>query len=216
MKIKSLLFSLLILAASGYLLTIFLEKSETEENIDYLSTFTGKDIKDLQEDESLDSLQLALVDIHIVQGTEGKKSWELQADWGTYIQESTNIFTQNPLLTYTNSSENNEESQPIYVKGKEGRVLENNSLITLEKEVSISQDTLEITGPFLEFRVNEDQANLPQGSLLTSPTMLGKADVLSWDLAKNNLQAEKEVVLIINNDNKTYTLDYEIKQAPKF
>ncbi len=224
MKIKSIIIYILLSLALLSLIYFIVRQTGNSEEINYIESFSGKDLADLQDNEELkDSLQLALVDIDIVQGSEGEKTWQMKAEWGTYIQESSDLLAQKPFITFWNSSSKDENKQnskeentPIYISAIIGRVQENNTFITLEEDVKILQDTLVIEGSYLEFFTKENYTTLPRGSIITSPTMLGKSQELTWELDNNLINAQGEVVLIINNDNKTYTLDYEIKEAPIF
>ncbi len=220
MKVKSYIIALLLLSAISFFAFMLFRSGDGENNLNYLSTFTGRDLTKLQEEydasELEDSLQLALVGIDIMQGEEGVKSWDLKAKWGTFLQKSGHLLTDEPFITYYNTTEKRDESAPIYISASKGTVLENNSYITLEDNVKIAQEDLEISGDFLEFFSEEEYAKFPNGSLLTSDTMLGKADSLIWELEKEFLKAEGEVVLIINNDNKSYSLEFDYKVPPTF
>ncbi len=216
MKNFSSIFSIIIFCAVLYALSSYFIKEEVDSTINYYASFEGKNLQDLQNfeglEESLESIQLTLVDVNIVQGSEGNKSWELKAEWAKYVESTSNLLAQKPFITFWDDE--NKNSLPITIEGKVGKVLENNTRITLNEDVKISQDTMALEGKLLEVLVEESRFIFPDGALLSSPTNLGRANTMTWNSKINTIDATGDVVFIINNDNKSFTLDSPIKAPP--
>lgn len=230
-------FYLIIGFASLFVISHFLEKDDDKNKMfDYISEFEGTNIEDLQELQQQDNtaLHLSLVNINIEQGSEGKKSWELYAKWAAYADSTGNLQLRDSYITYWNTEK--EEEPPLYIEGKIGLVLDNNSYISLKEDVKLRQDTMTLTGNKLEFKVddnlftvyenvklekediiitsdnlefkaNDNIITLNDNVFLTAPDAIGKAQHLLWDAEKNSMQADDNVVFIFNNDNTTYSLD---------
>ncbi len=216
MKNFSSIISVILFCAVLYGLSSYFLKEEADSTINYYASFEGKNLQDLQDfeniEESLESVQLTLVDVDIVQGSEGSKSWELKAEWAKYVESSSNLLAQKPFITFWNDE--NDDTSPIFIEGELGKVLENNTRITLNNDVKISQDTMILEGNLLEVLVEKSLFIFPEGGLLTSPTNLGRANTMTWNSKVNTIDATGDVVFIINNDNKSFTLDSPIKAPP--
>ncbi len=204
-----ILYSLVFLLLLYFLSVLFIQ--EENDDLNYLSSFEGRDLIELQEEiESSDSISLTFMGVHLEQGENGVSLWELDGLWATYAQDSTNLFIKEPNILY-----HSEDSTPINVIAIDGNVLENNTLITLQNNVVVNQDTLSLQGNYLEFLVEEDLFLMPNGGTLHSPTNIGKANTLRWDATSNIIYAEGEVVLIINDDNTSFTLEHHVKKPPQ-
>ncbi len=230
----------LLLAIILYL-SIGVESYKSDfENLEYFATFKGKNLyeqfkseidslndakspenKDnlnqdsLETEESADAsqnLNLSLVDIFLEQGEEGEKVWEMEAEWANYAEKSGNLFTYKPYITFFDKNKNPKEN--TFIQGETGKVLENNSLLTLSKDVRIEKNTMNIVGEYLEFEPKNEYATMPLGALLEAEETIGKAKSINWDMLKNDIQARGNVVFILNNDNKTFKLDDARKNPP--
>ncbi len=181
--------------------------SANEETSTEISNENSKENSDSSHD-----INLSLVDIQLEQGEEGEKVWEMEAEWANYAEKSGNLFAYKPNVIYYDKNKNPDEN--TYIKGETGKVLENNSLITLSKDVRIDKNTMNIVGDYLEFVPESEFASMPLGALLEAEETIGKAKSLSWDMLKNDIQAKGNVVFILNNDNKTFKLDDARKNPP--
>lgn len=189
-----------------------------EENIDYLSSFEGKELSGLQDEEYLSEniargTQLAFVDVNIEQGSFGKKDWELQADWATYVEASTNLYASKPVITYWDRK--NPEASPVHITGEAGRVLNKNTIISLRDKVLIEQDDMTLTGEYVEFLPTTEEVILPEGGILKNSELLAKANIMQWNMPENRVQAQGNVVVILADDGITYTLDMPKNNPPE-
>ncbi len=230
------LFSLIgtILLAGLLYFTIGMSSYESDfENLEYFASFEGKNLyeefkneidainltqdeKNSENQESISTnkndINLSLVDIYLEQGEEGVKTWEMEAEWANYAERTGNLFAYKPDIIYFDK--NNNEAENVHITGKTGKVLENNTLLTLTDDVEIKKNTMQLSGIYAEFLPNDEKASMPKGALLQADETIGRAQTIDWDMLKNDIQAKGNVVFILNNDDKTFKLDDARKNPP--
>ncbi len=161
--------------------------------------FKLEELQELQQDR--DNLQLALAGIDIVQGDNGKIEWALNATWANYSAENADLTVHKPYITVYNDNASHDD---ITAKGDTGRLIEDNTKLLLAGNVVLTQDTFVINTPLLEYNTENEIFTFPQKANISSPSMQGSADVITWDTTKNNIQAQKNVVFIFNDDNNKF------------
>ena len=133
------------------------------------------------------SVDLAVRGIQLSQGSQGSKSFDLDADWATLNQESGSITVRDPEIRYFLRSEGGEKQREIHAVSLLGRVENGNQHISMEDDVRVTYEKSLLTGKLAVF-LNEDRTlTFPEGAVLEGPALSGHTAVLQWDLDSNTL-----------------------------
>ncbi len=203
------LFILLFVAGIGSVTYDYIMQSQQDE-LTYIAGFTGKDLgktfaEEYTEEELKNSLQLSLVEVVMQQGANGQKDWELTAQWGTYSESTGNLLANEPDIIYYNRRTG--EDVPVYISARKGKILEKNKLIIIENDVHIRQNDMVLKGDYSDFRPDVEIFSLPQGALFTQVDTIAKANDIQWDMKASKIQARGDVVIILNDDGVSFTLN---------
>lgn len=157
-----------------------------------------------------DAITLALRNISISQGKEGKESWRLQAEWATLRQSSAVMRVHKPYLQYqlTNSkkstqkksSKNNKLSSlankgqynknnanTLIIHSQNGFVFDNNTKIRLIQKVQAKNQSNQINSDILDYNDTTNMAIFSESPIFSGEDVTGKALELSWDLNNNRI-----------------------------
>lgn len=133
------------------------------------------------------SVDLAVRGIQLSQGSQGSKSFDLDADWATLNQESGSITVRDPDIRYFLRSEGDEKPREIHAVSLLGRVENGNQHISMEDDVRVTYEESLLTGRLAVF-LNEDRTlTFPEGAVLEGPSLSGHTSVLQWNLDTNTL-----------------------------
>ncbi len=207
-----LLYSIIALGIA-YIIPLLTVGEEIEARDDYFKSFEAAEINDLsqiQNEKDLESLKLALVGVEVQQGSNGRKDWQLNANWLSYGGGSGDLFANSPELLYFDKS----KKEPFRATSKIGRVIENNNKVEMQENVVLKQDTITLSSPFLNFDTKKEIFSLSQGVQVKSPELHGRANRITWDTKGNSIQADGRVVFIFNPKDSKYNLNSPIRKAP--
>ena len=101
-------------------------------------------------EEVKNSVDLAVRGIQLSQGHEGRKSFDLNADWATLNQDSGAITVREPDIQYMLESTDGEEERVIRATSDVGRVEDGNQKVSMSGNVQATYEENVLTGGFGE------------------------------------------------------------------
>lgn len=143
--------------------------------------------------EVASSVDLAIRGIVLSQGQEGRKSFDLKADWATLHQESSTITVRDPDIVYM--MENDEEGQPrtVHVTSKIGRVEDGNQKVSMSEDVRAQHEENVLSGDYAVYVNQINKLTFPGGAQLEGPELSGTCARLTWDLNTNVIMGDHGV-----------------------
>ncbi len=202
-----------IAIAIAYIIPLLTVGEKIEVRDDYFKSFVASEITDISgidSDEERESLKLGLVGVEVLQGANGRKDWQLNANWLSYHGTSGDLLANEPELYYFDKA----KKQPFKATSNTAKVLEKNTLVEMSGNVKLIQDSINLSAPLLNFASDKEIFTLSKGVRINSPELLGKADTIIWNTKTNSIQANNNVVFIFNHTNTEYTLNSPVKKAP--
>ena len=133
------------------------------------------------------SVDLAVRGIQLSQGSDGSKSFNLDADWATLNQDSGAITVRDPDIRYFLRSENGEKQREVHAISLLGRVEDGNQRVSMEEDVKVTSEENTLTGRIAVFLNEKRTLTFPEGATLDGPELSGHTAVLQWDLNTNIL-----------------------------
>jgi hypothetical protein len=172
---------------------------KTQQAINALSqVIRSTDINDLLSnppEEVKNSVDLAVRGIKLSQGSFGRKSFDLNADWATLNQDSGAITVRDPDIHYTMENPENNNSQIVHATSDLGRVEDGNQKISMTGQVRATYNENILTGDTAIFLNNQRTLTFPDGAVLDGPSLSGTATYMVWDLNTNILTGEQGVFM---------------------
>ena len=146
-------------------------------------------------EEVKNTVDLAVRGIMLSQGHEGRKSFELNADWATLNQESGAITVRDPDIRYMLENAEGGETRIIRATSNVGRVEDGNQKVSMSGEVQATYEENVLTGDLAVFLNTSRTLTFPDGAELAGPTLSGTSSRLVWDLNTNVLTGEQGVCM---------------------
>ena len=144
-------------------------------------------------EEVKNTVDLAVRGIRLSQGSEGRKSFDLNADWATLNQDSGAITVREPDIHYMLENSEGGEERVIRATSDIGRVEDGNQKISMSDNVRATYEENVLTGDLAVFLNTNRTLTFPGGAVLDGPTLSGTATRLVWDLNTNILTGDQGV-----------------------
>ena len=144
-------------------------------------------------EEVRNTVDLAVRGIRLSQGNEGRKSFDLNADWATLNQDSGAITVRDPDIHYMLENAEGGEERVIRATSDIGRVEDGNQKISMSDNVRATYEENILTGNLAVFLNTNRTLTFPNGAVLDGPTLSGTATRLVWDLNTNVLTGDQGV-----------------------
>ncbi len=144
-------------------------------------------------EEVRNAVDLAVRGIILSQGHEGRKSFDLNADWATLNQDSGAITVREPDIQYMLESTDGEEERVIRATSDVGRVEDGNQKVSMSGNVQATYEENVLTGEMAVFLNTTRTLTFPDGAKLDGPALSGTATRLVWDLNTNTLTGDEGV-----------------------
>lgn len=154
-----------------------------------------------------DDIGLAMQGISVSYGEEGKEEWAIFAKWATMHQQTSVVQMENPLMwhrtgdnsvlfsqsTATNDMYLKDITDKVVIEAKRGIIYNENTKVLLHEDVKASQQANIVSGPFLNYDSIEQVAIFPEEADFAGEGLVGKADVLSWNMQENKIYGKGKV-----------------------
>lgn len=144
-------------------------------------------------EEVKNAVDLAVRGILLSQGHEGRKSFDLNADWATLNQDSGAITVRDPDIHYMLEGAENQPERVIHAVSEVGRVEDGNQKISMSGSVKATYEENVLTGSLAVFLNTNRTLTFPEGAVLDGPTLSGTVTRLVWDLNTNILTGDQGV-----------------------
>ena len=144
-------------------------------------------------EEVKNAVDLAVRGIHLAQGHEGQKSFDLNADWATLNQDSGAITVRDPDIYYMLEKVEGDPERVIHATSDVGRVEDGNQKISMSGSVKATYEDNVLTGDLAVFLNNDRTLTFPDGAALDGPELSGTASRLVWNLNTNVLTGDQGV-----------------------
>lgn len=144
-------------------------------------------------EEVKNAVDLAVRGIQLSQGHEGRKSFDLRADWATLNQDSGAITVRDPDIHYMLEKADGGEARVVQATSNVGRVEDGNQKISMSGDVKATYEENRLTGETAVFLNTDRTLTFPDGAALDGPTLTGTATRLVWDLNTNILTGDQGV-----------------------
>ena len=144
-------------------------------------------------EEVKNAVDLAVRGIRLSQGHEGRKSFDLNADWATLNQESGAITVRDPDIHYMLEGTEGQAQRIIHAVSEVGRVEDGNQKISMSGDVKATYEENVLTGDLAVFLNSNRTLTFPDGAVLDGPTLSGTAARLVWNLNPNILTGDQGV-----------------------
>lgn len=202
-----------LIAGEGYNKKAFSAELETLKN-----SYTKKRVNDenmqafLQEFANIpdfhnDDIGLAMQGISVSYGEEGKEEWAISAKWATMHQQTSVVQMENPLMwhrtgdnsvLFSESSAANDvylkdTADKVVIEAKRGIIYNENTKVLLHEDVKATQQANIVSGQFLNYDSIEQVAIFPEKADFVGEGLIGKADVLSWNMQENKIYGKGKV-----------------------
>lgn len=211
-----------LIAGEGYNKKAFseeienLKQSYTQKKVDkdmqaYLQEFAN--IPDFHNDD----IGLAMQGISVSYGEKGKEEWAVFAKWATMYQQSSVVQMENPLMwhrtgdssvLFSSAAAQNgmylkDIADKVVIEAKHGLIYNENTKVLLREDVKAKQEANIVFGPYLNYDSIEQVAVFPEKADFTGEGLVGKAEVLSWNMQENKIYGKGNVyVEWTPSDNK--------------
>ena len=136
-------------------------------------------------EEIKSSVDLAVRGLTLSQGRDGRKSFDLKAEWATLNQNSGAITMREPDIAYRMSDSEEDTPRLVYATSKIGRVEDGNQKVSMSDDVRAQHEDKVLTGDLAVFLNPLNKLIFPGGAELNSPDIEGICHQLTWDLNTN-------------------------------
>ena len=144
-------------------------------------------------EEVKNSVDLAVRGLELSQGREGRKSFDLKAEWATLNQDSGAITMRDPDITYRMSDDEGGKPRLIYASSRIGRVEDGNQKVSMSDDVRARHEENVLTGDLAVFLNPLNKLTFPGGARLDGPELAGTCNRLTWDLNTNIIMGDHGV-----------------------
>lgn len=135
-------------------------------------------------EEVSNTVDLAIRGIRLSQGSEGRKSVELKADWATLNQDSGDVTVREPDVLYTLNDEGG-AVRTVHAVSEIGKIEDGNQKISMSGSVKAHHEGNTLSGELAVFHNPVRKLTFPGGADLKGPDIEGHAALLTWDLNTN-------------------------------
>lgn len=135
-------------------------------------------------EEVSSTVDLAIRGIHLAQGSEGRKSVELKADWATLNQDSGDVTVREPNVLYTLNDKSG-TTRTVHAVSELGKIEDKNQKISMSGAVKATHEGNTLSGDLAVFYNPIRKLTFPGGADLNGPDIEGHAALLTWDLNTN-------------------------------
>ena len=136
-------------------------------------------------EEVKSSVDLAVRGIMLSQGRDGRKSFDLKAEWATLNQDSGAITMREPDIAYRMSDSEEGAPRMVYATSKIGRVEDGNQKVSMSDNVRAQHEDKVLSGDLAVFLNPLNKLIFPGGADLNGNEIEGSCNQLSWDLNTN-------------------------------
>ncbi len=145
-------------------------------------------------EEVRSNVDLAIRGIVLRQGKEGKKNFELRADWATLNQKSNDVTVRDPDVFYTlNAKGKGKDGRVVRARSRIGRIENNSSTISMSGSVQADSGGNSLSGREAVYRNDIRTLDFPDGADLKGESIEGSAKRLVWDLSDNTISGKTGV-----------------------
>ena len=140
------------------------------------------------------NVDLAVRGIVLRQGKDGRKSFELKADWATLDEKPSDITMRDPDILYTlESKDRNGADRLVHAVSRIGRVENGNTRITMSGNVHADSDTNTLASDEAVYLSERRLLDFPSGADLAGDGLEGTAKHLFWNLNDNTITGDHGV-----------------------
>ena len=132
-------------------------------------------------------MDLAVRGIELSQGANGRKSFQLTADWAALNQQSGSITVRQPDIVYTMEADIDGSPRVVHASSRIGRIEDGNQKVSMLEEVRAECEDNVLSGDLAVFFNSSRTLSFPGGAELNGPAIHGDAAFLIWDLDTNIL-----------------------------
>jgi hypothetical protein len=136
-------------------------------------------------EEVKSSVDLAVRGIMLSQGRDGRKSFDLKAEWATLNQDSGAITMREPDIAYRLSDDENGSPRLVLATAKIGRVEDGNQKVSMSDDVRARHEDKVLIGDLAVFLNPLNKLIFPGGADLIGDEIDGSCNQLTWDLNTN-------------------------------
>ena len=139
------------------------------------------------------TVDLAIRDLTLSQGREGRKSFDLKAKWAALNQDSGDVTVREPDIVYMMDSEENGSARTVHATSRIGRVEDGNQRVSMSEDVRAQHEENVLTGDYAVFINQLNKLTFPGGAALSGPELSGTCARMTWDLNTNTLMGDHGV-----------------------
>ena len=139
------------------------------------------------------TVDLAIRDLTLSQGLEGRKSFDLKAKWAALNQESGDVTVREPDIVYMMESDKDDSPRTVHATSKIGRVEDGNQKVSMSENVRAQHEENVLTGDSAVFINQLNKLTFPGGANLNGPELSGSCARMTWDLNTNILMGDHGV-----------------------
>ena len=143
--------------------------------------------------EVANTVDLAIRDLTLTQGQEGRKSFDLKAKWATLNQDSGDVTVRDPDIVYMLESDSKGEPRTVHATSRIGRVEDGNQKVSMSEDVRAQHEENVLTGDYAVFINQLNKLTFPGGAKLDGPELSGTCARMTWDLNTNTLMGDHGV-----------------------
>ena len=143
--------------------------------------------------EVKNSVDLAVRGIMLSQGRDGRKSFDLKAEWATLNQDTGAVTMRDPDIVYMMSEDEEGRPRKVLATSKIGRVEDGNQKISMSDSVRAQHEENVLTGNLAVFFNPLNKLTFPGGADLNGPELSGTCNQLTWDLNTNIITGDHGV-----------------------
>ena len=145
-------------------------------------------------EEIKSNVDLAVRGISLSQGKDGRKTFELKADWATLDQKSNDITVRDPDVLYAlDAREGGGRERSIHAQSRLGRVENGNARVSMSGDVTAISDENALSSEEAVYINQTRILEFPAGASLKGRDIEGQAGHLAWNLNDNTIAGSKRV-----------------------
>lgn len=139
-------------------------------------------------------VDLSLKGVNLSQGKDGKKLWNLSASGANYAEAGDELTLTAPVITYWGE----EGAEPVHVMAPRGQVWQKEDRARMWDGVNATRGEYRMSADTLDY-MGKDRVLLLTGSIdISSDSMQGSADALTYFLDTGDIQARGNVQVTLN------------------
>ena len=139
------------------------------------------------------SVDLAIRGIMLSQGQDGRKSFDLKAEWATLNQDSGNVTVRDPDIIYMMDDDEQGRPRTVHATSRIGHVEDGNQKVSMSEDVKATHEENVLTGDYAVFVNQLNKLTFPGGADLSGPDFSGSCARLTWDLNTNIIMGDHGV-----------------------